>query len=349
MANLIFDKAQIEAAIDKIVDRTMRMDMTWDWPCGVAYYGICEAYEVTKNERYLQLVKDRVDEYIELGLPSWTVNTCSMGHCLITLYEHTGDEKYLDIAKSKVEYLEKEALRFGDHVLQHTVSVNNDFPEQAWADTLFMAGFFLLRMGVLLKDEALIDDALNQYYWHIKYLQDPESGLYYHGYNNITGDHMSGIKWGRANAWAAYTMAQVGVRLPQCYLYPKFLDVVGSLNDQLAALKLYQTENGLWRTIVDDAASYEEVSASAGIAAAMITKGNPLHIKYINRAIPGMLANVSPDGRVLNVSGGTAVMKDADGYRGISRDWIQGWGQGLALAFFAGVLNYDNVRSDGAL
>ena len=181
MANLIFDKAQIEATIDKIVDRTMRMDMTWDWPCGVAYYGICEAYEVTKNERYLQLVKDRVDEYIELGLPRWTVNTCSMGHCLITLYEHTGDEKYLDIAKSKIEYLEKEALRFGDHVLQHTVSVNNDFPEQAWADTLFMAGFFLLRMGVLLKDEALIDDALNQYYWHIKYLQDPESGLYYHG------------------------------------------------------------------------------------------------------------------------------------------------------------------------
>ena len=162
MANLIFDKAQIEATIDKIVDRTMRMDMTWDWPCGVAYYGICEAYEVTKNERYLQLVKDRVDEYIELGLPRWTVNTCSMGHCLITLYEHTGDEKYLDIAKSKVEYLEKEALRFGDHVLQHTVSVNNDFPEQAWADTLFMAGFFLLRMGVLLKDEALFNDALNQ-------------------------------------------------------------------------------------------------------------------------------------------------------------------------------------------
>lgn len=48
MANLIFDKVQIEATIDKIVDRTMRMDMTWDWPCGVAYYGICEAYEVTK-------------------------------------------------------------------------------------------------------------------------------------------------------------------------------------------------------------------------------------------------------------------------------------------------------------
>lgn len=80
MANLIFDKVQIEATIDKIVDRTMRMDMTWDWPCGVAYYGICEAYEVTKNERYLQLVKDRVDEYIELGLPCWTVNLICFAH-----------------------------------------------------------------------------------------------------------------------------------------------------------------------------------------------------------------------------------------------------------------------------
>ena len=225
--------------------------------------------------------------------------------------------------------------------------------------TILSVSWRLHQVGIAMTDdeyscgyeehEQLIDDALNQYYWHIKYLQDPESGLYYHGYNNITGDHMSGIKWGRANAWAAYTMSQVGIRLPQCYLYPKFLDVVGSLNDQLAALKLYQTENGLWRTIVDDETSYEEVSASAGIAAAMIAKGNPLHIKYINKSIPGMLANVSPDGRVLNVSGGTAVMKDADGYRSISRDWIQGWGQGLALAFFAGVLNYDNVRSDGAL
>ena len=117
MANLIFDKVQIEATIDKIVDRTMRMDMTWDWPCGVAYYGICEAYEVTKNERYLQLVKDRVDEYIELGLPRWTVNTCSMGHCLITLYQHTGDEKYLNIAKSKVEYLPRKQrkIRLSPH------------------------------------------------------------------------------------------------------------------------------------------------------------------------------------------------------------------------------------------
>lgn len=349
MGKITYDKAKIEEAVDRIVERTKRMDMSWDWPCGVAYYGIASAYEATKKEEYLDFLKERVEELISLGLPVWTVNTCAMGHCLITLYGATGEEKYMDIIKSKVEYLTKDALRFGDKVLQHTVSAANDFPEQCWADTLFMAAFFLLRVGVMTKDGALIGDALNQYYWHIQYLQDENTGLWYHGYNNITKDHMSGFYWGRANCWAAYTMSNVGRILPECYLYPRYLEIVGSLNEQLSALKLLQTENGLWRTILDDEESYEEVSASAGIAAAMALKGNPLHIKYIERSVDGVLAHVAPDGRVTDVSGGTAVMKDRDGYRNISKKWIQGWGQGMALAFFAAVLDYDKISGDGAL
>ena len=349
MGKLEYNKANLEEQMDKIVARTMRMDMTWDWPCGVAYYGIAEAYEATKKQEYLNVLKERVDELIELGLPVWTVNTCAMGHCLITLYQATGEEKYMDMIQSKIAYLRNDALRFGNHVLQHTVSAKNDFPEQCWADTLFMAAFFMLRIGVMTEDAELIDDALNQFYWHIQYLQDEENGLWYHGYNNITKDHMSGFHWGRANCWGAYTMCQVGRILPECYLYPQYLEIVGSLNEQLSALKLLQTENGLWRTILDDEESYEEISASAGIAAALTLKGNPLHLKYVQKSIDGILAHVNPDGRVTDVSGGTAVMKDREGYCGISKKWIQGWGQGMALAFFSAVLNAENITGDGAL
>lgn len=349
MGKLHYDETRITDAMNLILERTKRMDMSWDWPCGVAYYGLAEAYEVTKNESYLNFLKERVDELMELGLPVLTVNTCAMGHCLITLYEATGEEKYMDVIRLKTRYLTEEALRFGDNVLQHTVSADNDFPEQCWADTLFMAAFFLLRVGVMTGDEAMIKDALNQYYWHIQYLQDEETGLWYHGYNNITKDHMSGFYWGRANCWAAYTMSKVGLILPQCYLYPQYLEIVGSINEQLSALKGLQTENGLWRTILNDEESYEEVSASAGIAAAMALKRNPLHIKYVERSIEGILSHVAADGRVTDVSGGTAVMKDREGYRNISKKWIQGWGQGMALAFFCAVLNYDKIAGDGAL
>ena len=347
---LDFRKEQIEDAIDRVVRRTMKMDLSWDWPCGVAYYGISEAYLATGREEYLKLLKERIDDLIALGLPQhWTVNACAMGHALIVLHQATGEEQYWELVKQKVAYISQEAPRFGEGTLQHTVSAKNDFPEQAWADTLFMAAFVLLRVGIIEKNEALINDALDQWQGHIRYLQDMDSGLFYHGYDHIAKNHMSGIFWGRANAWAAYTMSQVGPRLPECYLYPQFLDVAGSLNEQLAALKALQTADGLWRTVLNDETSYEEVSAAAGIAAAMMARGNPLHSRHVDKALTGILANITPDGRVLNVSAGTAVMRDTAAYCQITKDWIQGWGQGLALAFFAEVLRGTGAARDGAL
>ncbi len=334
-----YDKEQLIGLIDQVVDKTLNMDLVWDWPCGVAYYGVARAWEVTGNQSYIDRLVAWVDEYIEIGIPPLMVNSIAMGHVLITLYEATGDEKYWGIVMKKIEHLQSDALRFGDNVLQHTVSPNDDFPEQAWADTLFMAAFFMLRVGIKLKDDTLIEDALNQYYWHIEFLQDKASGLWYHGYNNIKKDNMSGYHWGRANAWAAYTMSKVIPSLPSWYLYPKCMDVECSLRDQLGTLKLYQTENGLWRTLIDDEDSYEEVSASCGIAAAMINNRNPLHGKYVQKALEGVLANITEDGRVMNVSGGTAVMKNRDGYRQVPKSWTQGWGQGLALAFLADLLD----------
>lgn len=46
--------------------------------CGVAYYGVTRAYETTGNKEYLDMLVQWADEYIELGLPDWTVNTCAM-------------------------------------------------------------------------------------------------------------------------------------------------------------------------------------------------------------------------------------------------------------------------------
>lgn len=335
MLNLKIDKAELNNVIDCVVDYTLNMDLTWDWPCGVAYYGVSRAFEVTGEQNYLDRMAAWCDEYMEAGLPIWTVNTCAMGHMLVTLYKQTNEQKYLDLIMSKIAYLKNEALRFGDRVLQHTVSANNDFPEQCWADTLFMAAYFQLRVGVMLDDKALIEDALHQYYWHINYLQDENTGLWYHGYNHINRDHMSGIYWARANAWAAYTMSRVGWVLPQPYLYPPFMHIDCSLRDQLASLKRLQREDGLWGTVLDYAESYGEVSASSGIAAAMVMQGNPLHGKYVQEAYEGIRSNIADNGRVLNVSAGTAVMNDIQGYLDIPKKWAQGWGQGLALAFLS--------------
>ena len=38
-------------------------------------------------------------------------------------------------------------------------------------------------------------------------------------------------------------------------------------------------------------------------------------------------------------------MKDRDGYRNVPKKWMQGWGQGLALAFLTAVLEADTKES----
>ncbi len=338
---LSIDKAELRDEIDLIVKRTTAMDLTWEWPCGVAFYGISKAWEATGNDSYMEYLQNWVEEYLAIGLPPFQVNTVAMGHALISLYQYSRDKKYLDLALQKASYLEKDALRFSDGVFQHTVSSKNDFPGQAWADTLFMAAYFLLRMGRLTENKSWISDALHQFVRHEELLQDPESDLFYHGYEDQTKSHMSGQYWGRANAWAALTMAEVHHYVN--YLYPEFMAIDGALRDQLSALVRLQTENGLWRTVLNDGESYEEVSASSGIAAALVLNGNPLHRKYILPAYEGIRKNIDARGMVRSVSAGTAVMKSLEDYRLVPRKRIQGWGQGLTLSFLAALLQHINA------
>ncbi|WP_372634509.1 glycoside hydrolase family 88 protein [Cohnella sp.] len=338
MPALQFNDDEIRDAIDRVVERTFRMDFSWDWPGGVAFYGVCEAYSATGKAEYLERVKAWVDENMEEGLPKLSVNGVSVGHSLLTLYEATKDERYIETAKEMAEFLTHDAPRFGDGIFQHTVnSETYNFPEQAWVDTMFMAGYFLLRIGKLLNREDYFNDGLRQYHGHEDALQDSRTNLYYHGWDNIAGNHMSGVHWARGNSWAALTMTRALDIVPVDL--PNFMIIEGSLRDQLSALVRLQDESsGLWHTILDDPTSPLETSGSAGIAAALLSKGR-LYNKYTQRSIDGILARITEDGTVTGVSAGTAVMQNADGYKGVPDKRIQGWGQGLALAFLADVLN----------
>jgi len=270
-------------------------------------------------------------------LPKLSVNGVSVGHSLLTLNEATKDERYIETAKEMAEFLTHDAVRFGDGIFQHTVnSETYVFPEQAWVDTMFMAGYFLLRIGKLLNREDYFADGLRQYHGHENVLQDSRTNLYYHGWDNIAGNHMSAVQWARGNSWAALTMARALDIVPVDL--PNFMVIEGSLRDQLSALVRLQDESGLWHTILDDPTSPLETSGSAGIAAALLTKGR-LYNKYAQRSIDGILARIAEDGTVTGVSAGTAVMQNADGYKGVPDKRIQGWGQGLTLAFLADVLN----------
>jgi unsaturated rhamnogalacturonyl hydrolase len=336
MPALIYNEQEIREAMDRVVNRTFQMDFNWDWPGGVAFYGVTEAYEATGKEEYLELLKKWVDEQLEDGLPKLSVNAVSIGHSLLTLYKATQEKQYIEVAEQMADFLKNEAPRFADGIFQHTVnSEDYNFPEQAWVDTMFMAGYFLIRIGAVLGREDYLEDGIKQYHGHENFLQDPTSQLYYHGWDHAAKNHMSGIFWARGNSWAAITMARA---LKIIHVtHPSFMIIEGSLRDQLSALVRLQSASGLWHTVLTDPTSYLETSGSAGIASALLSSGK-MYNKYINKSIQGILEQIGEDGSVHSVSAGTAVMRDIEGYKGVSYKRVQGWGQGLALTFLSSLL-----------
>ncbi|BDG36148.1 glycoside hydrolase family 88/105 protein [Saccharococcus caldoxylosilyticus] len=333
MPQLVFDEKKVRDAIDRVVDRTFKMDFAWDWPAGVAFFGVAESYEATGEEKYLQQLKSWMDEQLEDGLPPLSVNASSIGHILLSLYKSTNEEKYLDHAVQIADFLLHDAEKFADGILQHTVNgEKNMFPQQAWVDTMFMAAYFLLRIGHMLEREDYFNFALKQYHGHEQFLQDDNTNLYYHAWDHLKQNHMSGVFWARGNSWAAYSMARA-LELIKVQ-HPSYMVIEGSLRDLLSALVRLQSDSGLWHTVLTDPTSYLETSGSAGIAAALLTRGK-LYNKYIQKSIDAILAQIKEDGSVMNVSAGTAVMNDANGYKEVPYKRVQGWGQGLVLAFLS--------------
>lgn len=98
--------------------------------------------------------------------------------------------------------------------------------------------------------------------------------------------------------------------------------LIETLEAQVRALKTYQSESGLWHTLLDDPSSYVESSATAGFAYGIL---KAVHKRYLPqeykevayRAIQGLLEQIDEKGEVQNVSIGTGMGDSLDFYRNI--------------------------------
>ena len=216
---------------------------------------------------------------------------------------------------------EKGLIRTGDGCFQHMITGSpND--SEILIDTLFMAVLFLARAGKLLNRQDYIEEATYQVLCHIKYLLNKNEGLFYHGFNFERNDNYGGILWGRGNCWYTIVAMELIQEIPmEDGLKRHFLTVY---ENQVKALKRYaDPETGLWHTVIDDPDTYLELSASAAFLRG-IMQGVRLGIlngeeyeELIEKAMKGLLDNISEDGTVENVSYGTPIGLDKEIYNTI--------------------------------
>lgn len=221
--------------------------------------------------------------------------------------------------------------------LQHaTYLTEND--GQLWDDTLMMCVLPLAKIGRVLDRPEYVEEAKRQFMLHIKYLADRDTGLWVHAWSFKGRHNFSRARWGRGNCWITIAIPDFIELLALPPNDGLRLFLVSTLVSQIDALvTLQDPESGLWHTLLDDPTSYLEASATAGFAYGIL---KALRLRLIPRkeayelaaqkAIDGILANISERGELLRVSFGTPVFDSLEDYRNVAVTSMP-YGQSCAL------------------
>lgn len=294
----------------------------WEWTSGVGLYGLMKYYRLTRKPETLAIIKRWYDERFKEEPVGKNINTMVQMLTLADLYEETGNRSYLPHLKNWGEWLYTTLPRTEQGAFQH-VTYGDLNPNEMWVDTLMMSALPLAKLGKVLHQKEYIQEAKKQFLLHIKYLQDPVTGLFFHGWTFNDRNHFGGAFWGRGNCWATIAIPELLtlLDLSENDAYRQFL--VTSLKYQIDALTKYQDETGMWHTLVDDPTSYVEGSATAGFTYGILMA---LHKHLISgkqyrevamKGLKALLDNIDDEGGLAHTSAGTPMGETKDFYKHI--------------------------------
>jgi unsaturated rhamnogalacturonyl hydrolase len=223
------------------------------------------------------------------------------GHMLFTeLARRTGDMRYTQRVRAAADLGFDAAGQMKEAMPYH-----NEF-----SDSLFMGTTILAQAGALTGESKYFDMAAR----HVAFMQKLDlrpDGLYRH-------QPATDAAWARGNAFAAIGLALALSEFPRSHSqYGALLD---SYRSHMAVLAQFQTEDGLWRNVVDYPGAYPEFSATAMIGWAVlrgIERGWLDATRYrpvVDRAWRAVLERAGPDGHLVDVCESTARMNSLDEY-----------------------------------
>lgn len=311
----------------------------WDWEVGVGLYGDFRRAEACEDTAAFDKLARWYDRQIVRGLPRRQINSTAPMLTLALLAGRTKRPDWETVVKDWAEWIHTQMPRTEEGGYQHLVKERDNIG-QLWDDTLFMAALFMAAAGEMAGRQDWIDDAHAQFATHIRYLGDPATGLFFHGWTFVGRHNFARALWARGNAW-------VTLSIPELY---RISPPRGGLdlhlrhvwNTQVCALLKMQNEDGLFHTLLDDPESPLEASGTAGIAYGILA-GRKIGLldpaaeadlyDCIDGAAVAIWQRIGPDGLLSDVSDGTPMGDTLAFYRDIPMVAAP-YGQALASLFF---------------
>src|SRR5262249_45204375 len=141
------------------------------WGEGVVLHGALRL-AAALGEPPAPFVTSFVDRHLASGLHIGHVNDLAPGAACADLWAATGDPRYRAGCEELLAW-----LRGGTGLTRAANGAIEHWPGGVWADTVFMAGMFLIRYGLAAGRPELVAEAGEQLLAHVPILRHPTKRL----------------------------------------------------------------------------------------------------------------------------------------------------------------------------
>lgn len=190
------------------------------------------------------------------------VDLSVFGSVPLELYIQTKDLKYLTLGKNIADKQwgppEGPRVKPESHIYYNK---GLTWQTRMWIDDMFMITAVQAQAYRATGDTQYINRAAREMVVYLDSLQMP-NGLFYHAPDVP-------FFWGRGNGWMAAGMSELLRSLPKSN--PNYKRIMNGYQTMMASLLKYQAEDGMWRQLIDDPASWPESSSTGMFTFAMIT------------------------------------------------------------------------------
>jgi len=216
----------------------------------VHYAEVATAYGAAEISGYLgdtATIKKLVERYmgvIEDSIPNTAnhVDANVYGVLPLELYKRTGNEIFY-----------RQGMELANGQWNDTISGGLTSQTRLWIDDIWMVGSLQVQAYRVTNDPVYLNRAAREIDFYLEELQQP-NGLFFHGQE-------AHFFWGRGNGWVASGLAELLTELPKDN--PYYPAIVSGYKKMMDALLQYQSEDGMWRQLIDHKEAWEESSSTA--------------------------------------------------------------------------------------